>query len=136
MEQPILRVTDLKKYFQVRRGLLGRHASELRAVDGVSFALQPGKTMGIVGESGCGKSTLAKALLFLEKPTAGDITFDGKPVTERDAQALRRRMQIVFQDPYTSLPPRMNVRDIVAEPMRIHGSETERQINIAVTRLL
>jgi oligopeptide/dipeptide ABC transporter ATP-binding protein len=136
MDQPILQVTELKKYFPVRRGLLGRETAELRAVDGVSFALQPGTTMGIVGESGCGKSTLARTLLLLETPTSGEIVFDGNRVTEGSADQLRKRMQIVFQDPYTSLPPRMKIGDIIAEPLRIHGRGAGRDHRDTVRHLL
>ncbi|CAN5800216.1 dipeptide ABC transporter ATP-binding protein [soil metagenome] len=136
MDQPILQVSELKKYFPIRRGLLGRQTGELRAVDGVSFNLQSGKTIGIVGESGCGKSTLARTLMLLETPTSGEILFNGKPVKERDANKLRKRMQIVFQDPYTSLPPRMKASDIIAEPMRIHGKDSEQANRESVRRLL
>jgi oligopeptide/dipeptide ABC transporter ATP-binding protein len=136
MDQPILQVNDLKKHFPVRRGLLGRETAELRAVDGVSFALQPGTTMGIVGESGCGKSTLARTLMLLETPTSGDILFDGTRVTESDAGNLRKRMQIVFQDPYTSLPPRMKIGDIIAEPLRIHGRSSAREHRDTIRHLL
>jgi oligopeptide transport system ATP-binding protein len=136
MDQPILQVNELKKYFPVRRGLLSRETAELRAVDGVSFALQPGTTMGIVGESGCGKSTLARTLMLLETPTSGEIVFNGSRVTEGDASQLRKRMQIVFQDPYTSLPPRMKIGDIIAEPLRIHGKGAGREHRDTVSHLL
>jgi oligopeptide/dipeptide ABC transporter ATP-binding protein len=136
MDHPILRVNELKKYFPIRRGLLGRETAELRAVDGVSFALQPGTTMGIVGESGCGKSTLARTLMLLETPTSGEIVFNGNRVTEGDASQLRKRMQIVFQDPYTSLPPRMKIGDIIAEPLRIHGRGGGREHRDSVRHLL
>jgi oligopeptide/dipeptide ABC transporter ATP-binding protein len=118
---PILEVTNLTKHFPIRRGLLARPVGAVRAVDGVSFSLVEGETFGLVGESGCGKSTLVKTLLYLEPPTAGEIRFRGEPVTTQQAQQLRRHIQIVFQDPYTSLPPRMTVGDIVTDPLRIHG---------------
>jgi oligopeptide/dipeptide ABC transporter ATP-binding protein len=121
MTVPILEVTDLTKHFPIRRGLLARTVAAVRAVDGVSFSLNEGETFGLVGESGCGKSTLVKTLLYLEPPTTGEIRFRGQPVTAERAQQLRRHAQIVFQDPYTSLPPRMTVGDIVADPLRIHG---------------
>jgi oligopeptide transport system ATP-binding protein len=121
MTPPLLEVRNLSKHYPVRKGLLGRERGAVRAVDGVSLALTPGETLGLVGESGCGKSTLVKTLLFLEPPTSGEIRFAGEPVTGADAARLRRHVQIVFQDPYTSLPPRMRVAEIIADPLRIHG---------------
>lgn len=135
-EEPILSVQNLKKHFPVRRGLLSRKTQELRAVDGVSFDLERGTTMGIVGESGCGKSTLARTLLLLDEPTSGRILFDGTQFAYGDAQKLRRRMQIVFQDPYTSLPPRMRVGDVIGEAMRIHGLDSSDQIDREVRWLM
>jgi oligopeptide/dipeptide ABC transporter ATP-binding protein len=120
MTAPLLEVRDLRKHYPVRTGLFARAVNAVRAVDGVSFALIPGETLGLVGESGCGKSTLVKTLLFLEQPTGGEIRFAGEAVTAADADRLRRNVQIVFQDPYTSLPPRMRVADIIADPLRIH----------------
>ena len=132
MTPPLLEVRDLSKHFPVRKGLLGRETGAVRAVDGVSLALAPGETLGLVGESGCGKSTLVKTLLYLEPPTGGEIRFAGDPVTPADAARLRRHAQIVFQDPYTSLPPRMRVAEIIADPLRIHGigdrASTERRV--------
>jgi oligopeptide/dipeptide ABC transporter ATP-binding protein len=110
---PILEVRDLRKHYGLR------HA--VRAVDGVSFAVERGETLGLVGESGCGKSTLARTLLLLEAPTSGEILFDGALLTARDAKRLRRSAQMVFQDPYASLPPRMRVKKILADPLAIHG---------------
>jgi oligopeptide transport system ATP-binding protein len=124
---PLLEVRDLHKHYGGRR--------PLRAVDGVSFAVLPGETLGLVGESGCGKSTLARALLFLDPPTSGEVLFDGTPLTGRDVKALRRRAQIVFQDPYASLPPRMRVERILADPLVIHGVRKE-DIPGRVRRLL
>jgi oligopeptide transport system ATP-binding protein len=132
---PILEVTDLTKHFPIRRGLFARTVGAVRAVDGVSFALAEGETFGLVGESGCGKSTLVKTLLYLEPPTAGEIRFRGEAVTAEQAQQLRRHVQIVFQDPYTSLPPRMTVGDIVADPLRIHGIGTRESTSARVTQL-
>jgi oligopeptide/dipeptide ABC transporter ATP-binding protein len=123
---PLLEVRDLSVHFPVRRGLLGRDSQVVRAVDGVSFELAPGETLGLVGESGCGKSTLVKSLLFLEKPTSGEIRFREEVITEADTARLRREVQIVFQDPYTSLPPRMRVVDIIADPLLIHGLANRR----------
>jgi oligopeptide/dipeptide ABC transporter ATP-binding protein len=116
----LLEVRDLRKHF-VERAFMGRGGGVVRAVDGVSFAVAPGETLGLVGESGCGKSTLARALLYLDPPTSGEIVFDGTPVTAADARRLRGRAQIVFQDPYASLPPRMRVDRILADPLSIHG---------------
>ncbi|MDQ3412124.1 MAG: ATP-binding cassette domain-containing protein, partial [Chloroflexota bacterium] len=120
MTVPLLEARDLSTHFPVRRGLFRRESKAVRAVDGVSLTLAPGETLGLVGESGCGKSTLVKTLLFLEQPTGGEIRFGGEAVTAADAGRLRRQAQIVFQDPYTSLPPRMRVAEIIADPLRIH----------------
>jgi oligopeptide/dipeptide ABC transporter ATP-binding protein len=121
---PLLEVRDLKKYFPVRRGaLLRRTAGQVKAVDGVSFRLARGETLGIVGESGCGKSTLARMLVRLETPTSGEALLDGRDIfAMRGAEltSLRRNMQIVMQDPYSSLNPRKTVRDIIGEPFAIH----------------
>jgi oligopeptide/dipeptide ABC transporter ATP-binding protein len=133
---PLLEVDRVVKHFTVRSGFLGRNGAALRAVDGVSFALQEGETLGLVGESGCGKSTLVKSILFLERPTSGEIRFRGKPLTPADAHRLRRQIQIVFQDPYQSLPPRMTVGDIVADPMRIHKLGDGAAIDRRVRQLL
>jgi oligopeptide/dipeptide ABC transporter ATP-binding protein len=124
---PLLEVRDLAKHFPVGDGLVGRlygrPARLLRAVDGISFALDAGETLGLVGESGCGKTTTARLTLRAIEPSAGRILFDGQDVTAlgpRDLQPFRRRVQIVFQDPYTSLNPRMTVERIVGEPIRVH----------------
>jgi peptide/nickel transport system ATP-binding protein len=121
MTVPLLEVRDLRKHF-AEGGFTGRRRGAVRAVDGVSFSIAPGETLGLVGESGCGKSTLARTLLFLEAPTSGEIVFDGAALTEADARRLRGRAQIVFQDPYASLPPRMRVANILADPLSIHGA--------------
>ncbi len=122
--EPLLAVEDLVKHFPVRRGvLLRRTVGRIRAVDGVSFELCRGETLGVVGESGCGKSTLAQVLMRLEPPTAGRVRFRGEDVFAlrgRALRALRRSVQLVLQDPYTSLNPRMTVADIVGEPFEIH----------------
>ena len=122
--EPLLRITDLAKHYDVTRGLLRRRTGEVvRAVDGVSFDLQAGETLGLVGESGCGKSTLARTLLRLELATGGGVHFKGDDVlamAPRELLALRRKIQVVFQDPYASLNPRMTVAQIIAEPWAIH----------------
>jgi peptide/nickel transport system ATP-binding protein len=117
----LLEVNDLKKHFPVSRGVLGLRAARVYAVDGVSFAIERGETLALVGESGCGKSTVGRAILRLFDVTAGQIVLDGRRIDDLSASALRpmrRRVQVVFQDPFSSLNPRMRVRDILAEPMR------------------
>lgn len=123
MSEPLLEVTDLKKYFPVRRGITRRVKGFVRAVDGINLRVDVGETLGIVGESGCGKSTLGRSILRLVEPTGGEVLFDGKNVRKlspRDMRAMRRRMQIVFQDPYASLNPRYTIRQTLMEPMQIH----------------
>ena len=127
--EEILRVEDLVKHFPIRTGFLRRQTGQIHAVDGVNFNLHAGETLGIVGESGCGKSTLARTVMRLLDPTAGRITFKGVDITNYSRNQLRdvrREIQIVFQDPYASLSPRMTVREIVAEPLRVHGLYQER----------
>ncbi len=121
---PLLNVQDLRTYFPVRRGLMRRTVAHVRAVDGVSLHVQPKETVGLVGESGCGKSTAGRTILRLIPATSGRVTFDGESVFEMDRaqlKAMRRRMQIVFQDPVGSLNPRMTVGNIIGEPIRVHG---------------
>ncbi len=130
--QPLVDVRGLKQYFQVKSGMLNKLA--LKAVDGVSFTIDKGETLGLVGESGCGKTTVGRSLLHLYKPTAGEVYFDGKRVTEKNIDSFRKDMQIVFQDPYSSLNPRMTVSDIIGEPLDIHklySSRRERSEKIA-----
>jgi len=125
MPEEILRVEDLKVHFALTRGVLvQRRIGSVKAVDGVSFSLQRGETLGLVGESGCGKSTTALAVLRMLEPTAGRIVFEGEDITHHKVgrmRPLRRRMQMVYQDPFSSLNPRMRVRDIVGEPLVVHG---------------
>jgi oligopeptide/dipeptide ABC transporter ATP-binding protein len=121
---PVLEVSDLKKHFPVKKGLLRRTTGHVFAVDGVSFAIAPGETLGLVGESGCGKSTVGRTVLRLIEPTAGSIKLDGADITRLgkvELRPYRRRMQIIFQDPFSSLDPRMSAGDIVGEPLRVHG---------------
>jgi len=124
MQKPILEVNHLKKYFDIRGGVFGRKIGEVKAVDDISFSVNKGEILGIVGESGCGKSTTGKALLRLIEPTAGEIKFEGRNITHihpEDMRKLRRDMQIIFQDPYASLNPRHTVEKIIGEPLLIHG---------------
>ena len=119
----VLSARDLRKYYPIKGGVLQRQVGEVKAVDGVSFDLYRGETLGIVGESGCGKSTLGRLLMRLEEPTGGTVEFDGKQMYDQsggDMRAMRRDIQIVFQDPYTSLNPRRTVGEIVGEPFEIH----------------
>ena len=128
----LLEVKGLKKHFPIRTGILKRTTGQVYAVDGISFSVEKGETLGLVGESGCGKSTTGRAVLRLIAPTAGTITFEGVDVmaaSRTKMQRLRRDMQIIFQDPYASLNPRMRVRNIVGESLKIHniGTEAERK---------
>jgi ABC-type oligopeptide transport system ATPase subunit len=136
----LLRVDDLQKYFPVRKGLLiERTVDYVKAVDGVSFEIREGQTLGLVGESGSGKSTTGYCVLQLLKPTAGTVRFMGKELTTMgrgDLREMRKEMQIVFQDPYSSLNPRMTVGNIVGEPMLVHGQGTRRAREARVRDLL
>lgn len=132
-QPPLLRVTGLKTYFPVRKGVLGLVRDQVKAVDDVSFDVYPGETLGLVGESGCGKTTLGRSILRLQEPSGGQVIFDGKDITGMEATALRRirkEMQIVFQDPYSSLNPRLTIGAAIQEPMtvhQLHGNETTRR---------
>jgi oligopeptide/dipeptide ABC transporter ATP-binding protein len=124
MSEPLLRAEHLVKHFPVRTGLFGRARGAVQAVDDISFEIYPGETLALVGESGCGKSTAGKLLLRLLEPTSGKVWFGGKDLfslEEREVRSLRREMQIIFQDPYGSLNPRMTVGDMLEEPLRLHG---------------
>ena len=135
--QPLLEVVGLQKYFPARTGSPWRRkAGWVKAVEAMDFTIDPGETLGLIGESGCGKTTTAKLILLQEPPTAGAIRFDGADILSLDAAALmeyRRQVQVVFQDPYSSLSPRMRVKDIIAEPLEIHTGQTraERQDRVA-----
>jgi len=139
MSEPLLRVEDLRVHFPVRSGVLARVTAAVKAVDGVSFEIAPGETLGLVGESGCGKTTVGRSLLRLLEPTAGRVFFDGREVTGMqggELRKLRRDMQMVFQDPYSSLNPRMTVGEIVGEAMRVHGLARGRELEERVASVL
>jgi oligopeptide transport system ATP-binding protein len=125
--RPLLEVRGLQMHFPVTEGIvINRKVGEVKAVDGIDFTVQRGETLGLVGESGCGKTTTGRCILRLEKPTAGEILYDGVDIAKlerRELVALRRRIQVIFQDPYSSLNPRMKVGEIIAEPIMVHGLE-------------
>jgi oligopeptide transport system ATP-binding protein len=135
-KQSLVEILGLKKYFPITRGLIfQRHWGDVKAVDGVTLSIRRGETLGLVGESGCGKSTTGRTILQLERPTAGKVIFDGQDLTQLTGESLRlmrRHFQMIFQDPYASLNPRMTVGDIVGEPLEIHqlskGAETRARV--------
>jgi oligopeptide transport system ATP-binding protein len=136
---PLLEVRDLEKHFPLSGGLLNRRRGIVHAVDGVSFTIEEGATLALVGESGCGKTTTANLILLLERPTAGTIRFRGDDVTRMKGPALReykRSVQAVFQDPYSSLSPRMRVREIVGEPLQVHEKFSGKALAMRVGELL
>ncbi len=136
---PLLSVRDLKTHFPVKRGIFQRTVDHVRAVDGVSFDLAPGETLGLVGESGCGKTTVGRTVLRLIPATSGEVIFDDKPVFQQsavDLRALRREMQIIFQDPGGSLNPRMRVGRLVGEPLMVHGLAKGDELQSRVEQLL
>ncbi len=129
MSEYLLEVKNLCKTFPIKGGLFGREVGAVNAVNNVSFKIKKGETLGLVGESGCGKTTLGRSILRLIEPTSGEILFNGKNIVNYSAaemRAVRRKMQIIFQDPYASLNPRMTIGDILAEPMEIHGLHSEK----------
>ena len=135
----LLVVKELKKYFPVKSGLLQRVTAQVQAVDGVSFTIKTGECLGMVGESGCGKTTVGRTILRLIEPTAGSVIFDGIDVTKADAttmQHLRRNMQIVFQDPYSSLDPRVPIGESIGEGLLIHGTKNKDERNRIVLDML
>ena len=131
MAEHLLEVEHLKQYFPIRDGFFS--TKPLKAVDDVSFTIDPGETLGLVGESGCGKTTVGRSILRLYEPTGGTVRFEGEEITARNIHSLRKKMQMVFQDPYSSLNPRMTVEDIIGEPLDVHklySSRAERRDRI------
>jgi oligopeptide/dipeptide ABC transporter ATP-binding protein len=135
----ILEVNQLKTYFPVKKGILGKTVAHVHAVDDVTFSLKEGESLGLVGESGCGKSTLGRSIIQLEKPTGGDVVFQGTRMNDLDFQSLKKmrsKIQMIFQDPFSCLDPRMSIEKIITEPLRLHNEgNTESRRNIAASLL-
>ncbi|PFG07319.1 dipeptide ABC transporter ATP-binding protein [Bacillus sp. es.034] len=139
MTEPLLKVENLKKHFPITGGILGRPVSSVKAVDGVSFTVNKGETLGIVGESGCGKSTTGRMLMRLIDPSEGKVTFEDRELTSlsnSDMRKIRREMQMVFQDPFASLNPRHTVEKILEEPLKVHGMGSAKERKERVHELL
>lgn len=138
-QKALVEVNNLKKYFSIKKGILGRTVNYVKALDGASFDIFDGETFGLVGESGCGKSTAGKTILRLLEPTDGQVIIDGKDISrlsKRELSAYRKNFQMIFQDPYTSIDPRLTVRDIVSEPFNIHNMYTKAEKRKQVDKLL
>lgn len=139
LNNKLLEVKGLKKYYPITGGLLSRHLGDIKAVDGVSFYILEGETLGLVGESGCGKSTLGRTILMLEEPTDGEIIYRGTDITglgKKELRGLRKEIQIIFQDPQSSLDPRMTIEQSIGEPLLIHGMKDERERARIVVEIL
>lgn len=139
MSQPILKVANLKKYFPIKSGVFSRVRGYVKAVDDVSFSIPAGKTLGVVGESGCGKSTLARTILRLFEPTSGEIWFKGTDITQLKGEQLRKirnTMQIIFQDPYSALDPRLITRELILEPVKTHFNLNKDELRTRAVELL
>lgn len=138
--QPLLQVDNLVKHFSITKGILfSRQIGAVKAVDDVSFTISPGETLGLVGESGCGKSTVGRVILGLTKATSGSVFFEGKDIyalSKRELRELRKDMQIIFQDPYASLNPRIPIREIIAEPLQIHKIVESKELDQRIDHLL
>src|SRR5690625_220302 len=136
---PLLQVKNLKKHYPIYKGLFSKQVGAVRAVDGINFSIYPGETLGLVGESGCGKSTTGRAIVQLEKQTDGDILFEGKDISKlpkREMRDLRKELQIIFQDPYSSLNARQRVFNILAEPLKVHQIVEKDKVTARVTELI
>lgn len=139
MSEPLLKVNQLKKSFPIRRGILQRVVGQVQAVNGISFTLNKGETLGVVGESGCGKSTMGRSILRLIEPTSGSIEFEERDILKlpkKELQSIRRQMQFVFQDPYASLNPRFSVEEILASPLEIHKLYAPKERKMKARQLL
>ncbi|KAB2333313.1 dipeptide ABC transporter ATP-binding protein [Cytobacillus depressus] len=139
MKQSLVEIKNLKKYYSTKKNAFSRNVSYVKAVDGLDFSIYKGETLGLVGESGCGKSTTGRAILQLQPPTDGDVLYEGENLVgmkSKDLRRVRRDMQMVFQDPYASLDPRMTVGEIISEPLEIHKISSGKEKNIRVEELL